>query len=67
LGAMALTLGSTIRYFIEECIMIEILTHDGLKQFDMSSYSLTHGIETAEKIMESRVTTTEVEEHEEEE
>jgi hypothetical protein len=43
-----------------------ILTHDGLKQFDMSSYSLTHGMETVEKIMESRVTTTEVEEPEEE-
>jgi hypothetical protein len=43
-----------------------ILTHDGLKQFDMSSYSLNHGMETAEKIMQSRVTTTEVEEREEE-
>ncbi len=42
-----------------------ILTHDGLKQFDMSSYSLAHGMETAEKIMESRVTTTLVEEREE--
>ncbi|NPE09261.1 MAG: hypothetical protein GNW80_13330 [Asgard group archaeon] len=36
-----------------------ILTHDGLKQFDMSSYSLTHGIETADKIMDSRSIATE--------
>ncbi|NHJ32215.1 MAG: hypothetical protein FK732_05085 [Asgard group archaeon] len=43
-----------------------ILTHDGLKQFDMSSYSLPHGIETVEKIMDSRSTTTEVDESEEE-
>jgi hypothetical protein len=30
LGAMALTLGSIIRYFLAEGIMIEILAHDGL-------------------------------------
>ena len=36
-----------------------ILTHDGLKQFDMSSYSLAHGVETVEKIMDSRSTATE--------
>jgi hypothetical protein len=42
-----------------------ILTHDGLKQFDMSSYSLTHGLETAEKIMDSRTTKTEVDETDE--
>ena len=43
-----------------------ILTHDGLKQFDMSSYSLTHGVETVEKIMDSRTTATEVDEPDEE-
>ena len=36
-----------------------ILTQDGLKQFDMSSYSLTHGIETVDKVMDSRSTVTE--------
>ncbi len=36
-----------------------ILTHDGLKQFDMSSYSLAHGVETVEKVMDSRSTATE--------
>ena len=42
-----------------------ILTHDGLKQFDMSSYSLAHGVETVEKIMDSRSTATEDDEVEE--
>jgi len=36
-----------------------ILTKDGLKQFDMSSYSLAHGVETADKVMDSRSTATE--------
>ncbi|NHJ84241.1 MAG: hypothetical protein FK734_02190 [Asgard group archaeon] len=31
-----------------------ILTKNGLKEFDMTSYSLTHGLETVNKIMESR-------------
>ncbi|MHA1123481.1 MAG: hypothetical protein ACTSPC_11860 [Candidatus Heimdallarchaeota archaeon] len=44
-----------------------ILTKDGLKQFDMSSYSLNHGIETVDKIMDSRSTTTEDDESTEEE
>ena len=44
-----------------------ILTHDGLKQFDMSSYSLTHGIETVDKIMDSRSTETDEDESTEEE
>ncbi|MCK5299143.1 MAG: hypothetical protein KAJ76_09565 [Candidatus Heimdallarchaeota archaeon] len=44
-----------------------ILTHDGLKQFDMSSYSLTHGIETVDKIMDSRSTEADEDESTEEE
>ena len=44
-----------------------ILTHDGLKQFDMSSYSLTHGVETVDKIMDSRNTETDEDESTEEE
>ncbi len=30
-----------------------ILTNEGLKQFDMSSYSLAHGIETVDKVTET--------------
>ncbi len=44
-----------------------IITHDGLKQFDMSSYSLTHGVETVDKIMDSRSTETDEDESTEEE
>ncbi len=33
-----------------------IVTNNGLKRFDMSAYSLAHGIETIDKIMESRPT-----------
>ncbi|MBN1330532.1 MAG: hypothetical protein JXA54_13745 [Candidatus Heimdallarchaeota archaeon] len=31
-----------------------IVTNNGLKRFDMSAYSLTHGIETIDKIIDSR-------------
>ena len=44
-----------------------IITHDGLKQFDMSSYSLTHGVETVDKIMDSRSAETDEDESTEEE
>ena len=44
-----------------------LLTNSGVKQFDMSTYSLTHGIETMNKITDYRLKDSDIIEEEEEE
>jgi len=42
------------------------LTDSGVKHFDMSAYSLTHGLETINKVLESRPKTDDEEENQDE-
>ena len=40
------------------------MTHSGLKQFDMTAYSLTHGLEIVNKVLDSRPKIEEADEEE---
>ncbi|HUT80876.1 MAG TPA: hypothetical protein VMZ29_06715 [Candidatus Bathyarchaeia archaeon] len=47
-------IGSNDEGVLKKIKSLLIVTNNGLKSFDMSAYSLTHGMETIDKIIDSR-------------